>query len=712
MLTFCRKLLKDDRGVILVYLVAAIGAGAAAVAAGMAAKVVGSPKDVKDTKQTATNFRPIRDALRTYVVINDTVPCPADGRLGRADGNYGTAMGACAAKQDYHVVPWRTLGISERYSLDGWGRRIGYFIDPSSAAAGSITGEDEADTTNEASVDGTGTMIVLVSYGEDGAGSYGNDCLTGGNCQIQYAESATADQAENTDNDLTFTNPGYDGRQASYFDDLLYTISCTDVGGCSTDDTDEDDDFEAADASAFIMNHRISGSTDPITDWAQEIDDGDGAEHADGDDLDFITGELNPSGGALTDAEKLDPIGNTNGGGERYNICLWRTTPLDWTDGRLSTYLDLQMGIGETDITETQNTNDGYVFVFATGDIVAPSDSTAYCGNATGGGSMAIQDMGLEDAGSTNLDSFKFGLEFDNWDNGGNEPAHNHMALTRGNSPTHGAGSSTSSYYDSAPPCEADTGVSDAVNGAVDWGCSVRINETTMFESLLSDAAPQASDYSLSNPPPYITRVDLYRNCDQGCGSCENDDGVDHGNYMYIRAWAYCRNPSDGSDNRCTDMDNDYMTELDTVLEYDQSDFSNRTIVFVNQIIGTSTYIELAGAGDDFLDTELQVGDYVRVEGTVGLIADFEATIARITADRIYFAYNQVSGLPIGIGTAYTITRLVPTINACMLEPGANNTGTPDSTRFDSVYLGVAISNSGRQSIRISRWGSKSIPRE
>ena len=84
-----------------------------------------------------TNLRleRIRMALVDFVVVNSRLPCPADGALdvGLPDPNTFTPTpnppipNVLCNKRD-GTVPWAVLGLSDKETLDGWGRKISYRV--------------------------------------------------------------------------------------------------------------------------------------------------------------------------------------------------------------------------------------------------------------------------------------------------------------------------------------------------------------------------------------------------------------------------------------------------------------------------------------------------------------------------------------------------------------------------------------------------------
>ncbi len=84
-----------------------------------------------------TNLRleTIRKALVDFVVVNSRLPCPADGALnvGLPDPNTFTPTPNpptpnVLCNRRGGTVPWAVLGLSDKETLDGWGRKISYRV--------------------------------------------------------------------------------------------------------------------------------------------------------------------------------------------------------------------------------------------------------------------------------------------------------------------------------------------------------------------------------------------------------------------------------------------------------------------------------------------------------------------------------------------------------------------------------------------------------
>ena len=127
---------------------------------------------IRQAKITATNgsMDQLEAALVLFAIRNDRLPCPADGSLTSASANYGiepttkpTGTGTCTVALANSVVPWKTLGMDETYSLDGWGNRIAYF-----PANGTVTGVDtlvDGDTTGTCAAGSSCTLCLSRTTG-------------------------------------------------------------------------------------------------------------------------------------------------------------------------------------------------------------------------------------------------------------------------------------------------------------------------------------------------------------------------------------------------------------------------------------------------------------------------------------------------------------------------------------------------------------------
>ncbi len=81
---------------------------------------------------TEQRIREIQQALRHFRVMHGRLPCPASPTLTEVDAAYGSedCTGIAHGGDDYNVgvVPFRSLGLSQEFRIDGWGRRFTYHV--------------------------------------------------------------------------------------------------------------------------------------------------------------------------------------------------------------------------------------------------------------------------------------------------------------------------------------------------------------------------------------------------------------------------------------------------------------------------------------------------------------------------------------------------------------------------------------------------------
>lgn len=171
-----------------------------------------------------------KKALEAYYIRQGRLPCPADGSLVSSSTDYGRALPETSTvicdmvndgTPENGVVPWRTLGMSESASLDGWGHRISYrvsdaVIDDTAIATGDIV--VCADRTCSAGTEHTTeAAVVLVSHGRNGFGAWNNQAGT---------RMPTANASLSEDPNLDGTGDAIDALFSeavgnNYFDDFV-----------------------------------------------------------------------------------------------------------------------------------------------------------------------------------------------------------------------------------------------------------------------------------------------------------------------------------------------------------------------------------------------------------------------------------------------------------------------------------------------------------
>lgn len=260
----------------------------AAVAVVLGRDYLDKSVDLNRRETTDANLRRIGDAVAAFAALNRRLPCPADGRLqtghasagleernGSQECNVGFILTA-ASNQNFQtngVIPWRSLGLAETFSLDGWGNRLTYRVAPElvrdnamnftacdTAGTGATSGGqcnsgcsiaaltagctapatvtsgkglpvrklDGTLVSNPAASPSTGAAYVVLSHGGNGQGAYSSQ----GALQAGTPSSGTLEEANNAASvtfvtSLSTTAPPIVDDAASYaegtghFDDMV-----------------------------------------------------------------------------------------------------------------------------------------------------------------------------------------------------------------------------------------------------------------------------------------------------------------------------------------------------------------------------------------------------------------------------------------------------------------------------------------------------------
>lgn len=139
----------------------------------------------------------IEEAIQGFFVLNQRLPCPADGKSSFESSDFGLegvpSKSSCPNANDSNgtvfsgVLPVRSLKLPDSFIFDGWNRRFSYIVDinfannkntntscedssdgcflntPSGLIE--VKGEEDAVLTSEA-------IYIVISYGENGHGAY------------------------------------------------------------------------------------------------------------------------------------------------------------------------------------------------------------------------------------------------------------------------------------------------------------------------------------------------------------------------------------------------------------------------------------------------------------------------------------------------------------------------------------------------------------
>lgn len=106
---------------------------------------------------TKERLAELEDALILYAARNARLPCPTDGAAAPGAAAWGASVGrdveqgerVCAGDSGVvRGVPWRDLGLPGNLALDGWKRRISYFVfqDPGNVGTISLVKDNALNT--------------------------------------------------------------------------------------------------------------------------------------------------------------------------------------------------------------------------------------------------------------------------------------------------------------------------------------------------------------------------------------------------------------------------------------------------------------------------------------------------------------------------------------------------------------------------------------
>ncbi|MBI4969794.1 MAG: hypothetical protein HZC25_16875 [Rhodospirillales bacterium] len=393
-----RNLAHDQSGAALLILVAVL-----LVIASLAVGtwyVGGQSRALEQSKDSYANFDKIKKAIVVYAVRNAKLPCPARGSLGPNDSARGDAN--CSATFAEAVVPWKTLGLEEKFALDPWGNKISYHPDstlitgtpfsgsstPSASAIRVYTDYNPNNGNPSGSSETTDIAYVLISHGPNGDGAYTKN----GGSQRAVSTSPKAER-ENTDGDDDYIKHGYDGG-TTYFDDLVAyetTGNICNRGGICSAEAQEGSDVTFDRTSSYTLSDpgqgKFQDSTIGIPEWDRLV------------------------GGNQRD----DLVLSKDGGNKRY--CSWYESALNLSSRKIR---------GTVDFSFKDSNVEGFVLAFIPGGTTITSGSVP-CGAADG-------YLGFGNDGTKSLNvygvSSAFGIEVDAKETAtSSDPTNNHLAI-------------------------------------------------------------------------------------------------------------------------------------------------------------------------------------------------------------------------------------------------------------------------------------------
>lgn len=186
----------------------------------------------KERQTTKDNMYKAERALKSFLDVNGAYPCPASRLEKRGGPLFGKALKSCISneamllsqkidaekllvmetivaegRESYRVrigiLPFRSLGLSDSDSVDGWGRLLQYavtekltnpaYFDQKTGAIDVVAEDGQSRSVPPGSV-----QYVVFSTGENGKAGYSNDGVPLGNCPANVLET------ENCNGDATF----------------------------------------------------------------------------------------------------------------------------------------------------------------------------------------------------------------------------------------------------------------------------------------------------------------------------------------------------------------------------------------------------------------------------------------------------------------------------------------------------------------------------
>ena len=180
-------ILRSRRGFTLVELAVVLAViGMVIAILPMAASTVDATKQGATSKKLDT----IELGLMAYRAAYNRLPCPADPTLAASNANYGMEAGTAGSCTGGAIqldlahqvvegaVPVKQLGLPAEFMYDAWGHKIAYAVNQNVTAAQAMSGQSLSEQCGITVTDAgggnrtTGAAYVLVSYGQDGHGSY------------------------------------------------------------------------------------------------------------------------------------------------------------------------------------------------------------------------------------------------------------------------------------------------------------------------------------------------------------------------------------------------------------------------------------------------------------------------------------------------------------------------------------------------------------
>ena len=236
-------------------------------------------------------------SLKSFMLFNGRLPCPADGQYGMDDPNFGKEAanpGSCVGATPAAplgpdagtgnvvagVIPTKALGLSDDYALDQWGRRVTYVVDKRATLQTSCLDLMQSQSSVKGSIeirDASGgvldyVMHALIVHGADGHGAFpaqGSSVanrINSGSTDPDTLDNASVDAAFA----VNFANVFVRKEKTATFDDIVYytesvkNTCCVGASTCTHTGFQADGVTANGDAGTSVATGDING--DGITD--------------------------------------------------------------------------------------------------------------------------------------------------------------------------------------------------------------------------------------------------------------------------------------------------------------------------------------------------------------------------------------------------------------------------------------------------------------
>ena len=172
--------------------------------------------------KTRSHQEYVLNAIAAYVEKNKRFPCPAVPQ--GIEAEYGVSQLHCRGQRAKGIIPFKTLGISEIYSQDGFKRLMTYVVEPEFAKVETALQNESGGYITLLREDGSTVLapplvtdrnpnsvaLLLISHGESGSGAFIGKGQTG---KI-LGNNVSPHKRENLDDNFTFI-------ESSQSDDIL-----------------------------------------------------------------------------------------------------------------------------------------------------------------------------------------------------------------------------------------------------------------------------------------------------------------------------------------------------------------------------------------------------------------------------------------------------------------------------------------------------------